>query len=96
MSISRKQLADLRMKRMTVIASEEKTLKQLYNGSNFNEDLYLLGEYCYSHPEKMQELDEKILNNKNFVSGYKKAKRLELIADLTDNSTNLSQSKSRK
>ncbi len=52
----------------------EKRAEQTIADSSYDKDLFDLGEYCYNNPEKMKELDEKILNARSFIRGYDRAK----------------------
>ena len=88
MGESYKELRGIRFKHVMSDISEERKLEKMHQDrerSSIDEDLRTLGEYCFSHPEKMDELDEKILNNRSFIVGLERAKRLASIPEIKKN-----------
>lgn len=75
--------ASIAATKVLAFLSDERQLEKL-DKAKFEKrpELFDLGRDCFFNPELMQELDEEILNDKNFLNGYNHGKRLALIEEL--------------
>ena len=68
----------------------DKNLKKLNDSKNYDKELYDKGMEYYNLGGILEEAKDELKNNRNFINGYNRAKRLAYIQEIEEKYNNKS------